>query len=136
MSDQIMIKASHTFKEAAATYAATHNKTLSELVRETVAAVIGYDLSADDALDTRGPKRKYASDDVRKTAANERARKRASHQRAVVAAIQKQAEREAADRAERLEGAAALAAYLERHGVSLDDDDDDDDSKEETNSAA
>lgn len=115
MTQVMLVKVSAPFKEAAATYAATRNKTLSELVREVVAEAIGYDLTVDGDVESRGRPRKYASDDARKSAASKRAQERAERQRLVVAAIMKQ---------ERLDGAAALEKWLEDHNISVDLDSD------------
>ncbi len=110
----IMVKASDPFKDAVAAYAFKNNLTMSDVVRNSVADVIGYDLSGDDALEGRGRPTEYANDKQRKDAANRRARERAELHRKLVDLIMEK---------ERIEGVEALEKYLKDRGISIEDED-------------
>lgn len=107
-----MVKMSSSMKEHVATYAATHNMTLSELMRSAAAQWTGYDVDSDLEMEVRGRPRKYESDEARKEAARQRYADKVEHERLVLAAVMKH---------ERLEGAAALEDWLKARGISLDD---------------
>ena len=68
--DQIVIHASDAFKDALGEYSAAKNKSMSEVIRQAVATVIGYDISREPAR-TRTPK--YATPEEAKRAALDRA---------------------------------------------------------------
>jgi hypothetical protein len=68
--DQIVIHASDAFKDALGKWAADHNESMSEVIRQSVAKHIGYDITQEPAR-TRTPK--YATPEEAKRAALDRA---------------------------------------------------------------
>lgn len=112
MTTKVIVKVSEQMKQHLDLYAGARNMTLSELMRQIAAKATAYDLEGDNAIDGRGRPTKYTSDAQRLEARRERARATAEHRRKVVAALRK---------SERIEGADALEAYLESHGVVIDD---------------
>lgn len=70
----IIMQSSFEFKEAVATYAQRNNVSVAEVIREAVAAVIGYDLSKDSI--SSGRPRTYANAEERKKAQSDRQKKK------------------------------------------------------------
>lgn len=68
--DQIVLQASVGLKEALATWAQEHNEAMAEVIRQAVAALIGYDLASDPKT-VRATK--YDSPEQQKQAALDRA---------------------------------------------------------------
>ena len=105
----IMFSLSERFKEAIGEYAATTEQSVARLIREAVAAHIGYDLKRDQAK--RGRPTKYRNESERKIAS----RRKSAERRALIRALT-----EAAARQEAEKQAEALRASLVRKGVDPD----------------
>ena len=103
---QILFVCSEEFKAAFTTYAQDNKTTVSELIRSTLAAKIGYDLSKEPAIiDGR---RKYANAEERK----EEQKRRSREQRQAVTKLV-----EAFGRESRLADIEAIEQSLLRKGI-------------------
>jgi hypothetical protein len=107
----LMVKVSPEFK-AAVMEAADGN--MSDFVRRVVADHIGYDLSIDDALETRGRPATYLSLDERRSARAVAERERYAHRKRVMQALM---------RHEQLANTDDLERWLAARGVVVEDDD-------------
>lgn len=111
MWQALMVKVSPEFK-AAIVEAAGGN--ISDFVRNVVAENIGYDLSIDDALETRGRPATYMSQDERRVARAVAERERYHHRKRVMAALMKH---------EQLADTDELERWLAARGVVVEDED-------------
>ncbi len=111
MWQALMVKVSPEFK-AAIVEAAGGN--ISDFVRNVVAENIGYDLSIDDALETRGRPATYMSQDERRVARAVAERERYHHRKRVMAALMKH---------EQLTNTDELERWLAARGVVVEDED-------------
>lgn len=71
--DQIVLQASEAFKEALAAYATMNGTSMAQVIRESVAEHVGYDLANEPATQRTT---RYASVEERKAAQLERAKTR------------------------------------------------------------
>ena len=126
--DQIVIHASEAFKDALGEWAAAHNESMSEVIRQAVAGKIGYDISREPAR-TRTPK--YATPEEAKRAALDRAAL-LRWGNTTSSRLLSEGEIEAASTIAKAvvskdyEGLTALRAYVEDDGVAVELDVDDD----------
>lgn len=105
----VLFQCSEEFKEALAQYAHNHKVSVAIVIREVVAAKIGYDISQDVTVDGR---RKYANDEARREAQREKQRR----QRAAVNALA-----DAFGSEERRAAVQILIESLKNKGVDLSD---------------
>lgn len=108
----VMVKVSPPYKEALESAAQNAHMSISQYVRACVAKDMGYNLSADDALDGRGRPATYLNDSERKAARRRAERERSEYKRRLVEVVMKQ---------ERLDGIEALEEYLRAKGIAIDD---------------
>lgn len=84
--DQIVLQASEALKEALGKYAQANGLSMAEVIRQSVADRIGYDLTA-EPVRVGGGHRKYESPEARAKAALERAARRRKLQKEIQQAI-------------------------------------------------
>lgn len=82
---QMLFVCSNEFKDALGEYATKHNLSASEVIRVAVSTYIGYDASNENFVDKR---RKYATEEERRNAQNDRMRKRRQESAKLLEAFQ------------------------------------------------